>query len=163
MFMADSGSTLGAVGDTWSVVLNGVGLLNDNGFWEGGSWIAEATFAMLDDCTENCHVLDPRVREDLWTTNVAFVFRPTWYQVLPGWDLTVPISWNHMFGNRKKGLFTFAGDGEGGSASIGAELLIDQAWTVRADYNVRYGPVNAGIGGLLKDRDNISLTLKRTF
>jgi Protein of unknown function (DUF1302) len=163
LFKRDSSSTLGAVGDTWSVVMNGVGLLQDNGFWEGGSWIAEATFAMLDDCTENCHVLDPRVREDLWTTHVAFVFRPTWYQVRPGWDLTVPVSWSHMFGNRKKGLFTFAGDGEGGSASIGAELLIDQAWTFRADYNWRYGPVNAGIGGLLKDRDNISLTLKRTF
>ncbi len=163
LFGYDAGSTLGAVGDTWSVVLNGVGFLTDNGIWQGGSWIAEATFAMLDECTSNCHVLDPRIREDLWTTNVAFVFRPTWYQVRPGWDLTVPISWNHMFGNRKKGLFTFAGDGEGGSASIGAELLIDQTWTFRADYNVRYGPVNAGIGGLLKDRDNISLTLKRTF
>ena len=163
MFMADSGSTLGAVGDTWSVVFNGIGLLSDNGFWEGGSWIAEATFAMLDDCKENCHVLDPRIREDLWTTNVAFVFRPTWYQVLPGWDLTVPISWNHMFGNRKKGLFTFAGDGEGGSASIGAELSIDQTWTFNASYNTRYGPVNAGIGGLLKDRDNVSFTLRRTF
>jgi hypothetical protein len=163
VFARDSGSTLGAVGDTWAVVLNGVGLLNDNGFWEGGSWIAEATFAMLDDCTENCHVLDPRVREDLWTTNVAFVFRPTWYQVFPGTDLTVPISWNHMFGNRKKGLYTFAGDGEGGSASVGAELLVEQKWTARVSYNWRYGPVNAGIGGLLKDRDNITLTFKRTW
>jgi uncharacterized protein DUF1302 len=163
MFMRDASSTLGAVGDTWSVIANGVGLLSDNGIWEGGSWIAEATFAMLEDCTENCHVLDPRVREDLWTTNVAFVFRPTWYQIFPGTDLTVPISWNHMFGNRKKGLFTFAGDGEGGSVSVGAELLVNQQWTFRASYNARYGPVNAGIGGLLKDRDNISLTLKRTF
>lgn len=163
MFMRDSGSTLGAVGDTLSVIVNGVGLLSDNGFWEGGSWIAEATFAKLEDCSENCQVLDPRVREDLWTTNVAFVFKPTWYQVFPGTDLTVPISWNHMFGNRKKGLFTFAGDGEGGSLSIGAELLVDQKYTVKASYNTRYGPVNAGIGGLLKDRDNISLTLKRTF
>lgn len=163
MFAADSGSTLGAVGDTLSVVVNGIGLLNDNGIWEGGSWIAEATFAMLDDCTENCHVLDPRIREDLWTTNVALVFKPTWYQIFPGTDLSIPISWNHMFGNRKKGLFTFAGDGEGGSASIGAELLVNQQWTFRASYNARYGPVNAGIGGLLKDRDNVSLTLKRTF
>ena len=94
---------------------------------------------------------------------IGAVFRPTWYQVFPGTDLTIPISWNHMFGNRKKGLFTFAGDGEGGSASIGAELLVEQKWTARVSYNMRYGPVNAGIGGLLKDRDNISLTFKRTW
>jgi hypothetical protein len=63
----------------------------------------------------------------------------------------------------EKSPFTFGGDEEGGSASIGAELLVNQSWTIRADYNMRFGPVLAGIGGLLKDRDNISLTVKRTF
>jgi hypothetical protein len=63
----------------------------------------------------------------------------------------------------EKSPFTFGGDKGRGSASIGAELLIDQAWTARVQYNAFFGPVSAGLGGLLKDRDNVSLTLKRTF
>ena len=50
-----------------------------------------------------------------------------------------------------------------GSASVGAEFLVDQKWTLTARYNARFGPVNAGLGGLLKDRDNVSLTVKRTW
>ena len=63
----------------------------------------------------------------------------------------------------EKSPFTFGGDEERGSGSIGVELLIDQKWTVRGQYNAYFGPVNAGIGGLLKDRDNLSFTVKRTF
>ena len=63
----------------------------------------------------------------------------------------------------EKSPFTFGGDEERGTASIGAEFLIDEVWIVNAKYNTFFGPVNAGIGGLLKDRDNISMTVKRTF
>lgn len=162
LFSADSDDFSGPSGDVWSVVVNGLGLLTDNGWWEGGSWILEATFSMLDSCNENCYQMDNRIKEDRVVSNVAAVFRPTWYQVFPGTDLTIPMSVNYQV-DGEKSPFTFGGDEEGGSASIGAELLVNQAWTIRADYNVRFGPVLAGIGGLLKDRDNISLTVKRTF
>jgi hypothetical protein len=165
-FSKDAGSTIGAVGDVWSVVFNGVGLLNaDLGLWEGGSYIFEATFTQLDECTSNCQILDNRVKEDQLFTNLAFVFRPTWYQVFPGTDLTVPVAFSYSLGNseKDKSPFTFGGDGKGGSGSVGAELLVNQSWTVRGAYNYRFGPVNAGIGGLLKDRDNFTLTVKRTF
>ena len=165
-FSKDSGSTIAAVGDVWSVVFNGVGLLNaDLGLWEGGSYIFEATFTQLDDCTSNCQILDNRIKEDQLFTNLAFVFRPTWYQVFPGTDLTVPVTFSYNLGNseKDKSPFTFGGDGKSGSGSVGAELLVNQSWTVRGAYNYRFGPVNAGIGGLLKDRDNFTVTVKRTF
>ncbi|MEJ2532545.1 MAG: DUF1302 family protein [Halioglobus sp.] len=162
LFAADSDNFQGPVGDVWSVVINGLGLLSDNGFWEGGSWILEGTFAMLDSCNENCYQMDVRVSEDRVVSHVAGVFRPTWYQVFPGTDLTVPMSLSYVI-DGEKSPFTFGGDEEGGTFSIGAELLVNQAWTIRTDYNHRFGPVMAGIGGLLKDRDNVSLTIKRTF
>jgi hypothetical protein len=159
----DSDNYLGPVGDVWSVVLNGVGLLNAGwGLWEGGSWILEGTATMLTDCTEHCQLLDNAVREDRAFTTVAGIFRPTWYQVLPGWDVTVPMSVSYSIEGNKSP-YTFGGDEERGSGSIGVEALIDQQWTVTARYNTFFGPVNAGIGGLLKDRDNISMTVKRTF
>jgi len=63
----------------------------------------------------------------------------------------------------EKSPFTFGGDEERGNGSIGAELVINEVWNLTARYNTYFGPVAAGIGGLLKDRDNISLTIKRTF
>ncbi len=158
----DSSNYLGPVGDVWSVVINGVGLLQSGRFWDGGSYIVEATFQMLDDCTENCELLDFRVYEDRVVSTIAAVFRPTWYQVRPGWDLTLPMAVSYTI-DGEKSPFTFGGDEERGSGSIGVELSIDQKWTVDARYNAFFGPVNAGIGGLLKDRDNISMTVKRTF
>ena len=81
----DSDNYLGPVGDVWSVVINGVGLLNaDWGLWDGGGWILEATFSMLDECNEHCNLLDASVSEDRVVSAVEGVFRPTWYQVFPG-------------------------------------------------------------------------------
>lgn len=158
----DSSNYLGPVGDTWHVIVNGLGFLQDNGIWEGGSYIVEATAAWLDDCTAGCSLLDPRVKEGRVVTAVSAVFNPTWYQVLPGWDVTVPVSVSYTIDGEKHPL-TFGGDEDRGSGSIGVRANINETWNVQARYNVYFGPVKAGIGGLLKDRDNVSLTIKRTF
>ena len=63
----------------------------------------------------------------------------------------------------KQYYISVGGDEERGSGSIGVEMVKDGVWIVDARYNAYFGPVNAGIGGLLKDRDNVSLTVKRTF
>jgi hypothetical protein len=159
----DSDNYLGPVGDVYTVVLNGLKLLNNQwGIWDGGSAIFEITAVMMDECTDDCFLLDNRVNEDRVVTIAAGVFRPTWYQVWPGTDMTIPMSIAYTI-DGEKSPFTFGGDEERGSASIGAEFLIDQKWTVTGRYNTFFGPVNAGLGGLLKDRDNISFTIKRTF
>ena len=159
----DSDNYQGAYGDTYHVVLNGLGLLNgDLGLWDGGSYIVEATFSMLKDCNENCQALDSRISEDRVISQIAAIFRPTWYQVRPGWDLSIPMSVNYTIDGEKAPM-SFAGDEEAGSASLGVSVDINQLWKITGAYNVRFGPVLAGIGGLLKDRDNLSLTVKRTW
>jgi hypothetical protein len=152
-----------AEGDTYHVIINGLGLLNgDLGLWDGGTYILEATFSMLDSCNKNCELLDSRVSEDRVVSQIAGIFRPTWYQVRPGWDMSIPMSVNYTIDGEKAPM-SFAGDEEAGSASIGVSVDIEQAWKVTAAYNIRFGPVLAGIGGLLKDRDNVSVTVKRTW
>jgi hypothetical protein len=159
----DSDNYTQVTGDTYHVNINGLGLLNgDKGLWDGGTWILEATFSMLDSCNENCQFLDGRVSEDRVVSQVAGIFRPTWYQVRPGWDMSLPMSVNYTIDGEKAPL-SFAGDEEAGSASFGVSVDIEQQWKVTAAYNIRFGPVLAGIGGLLKDRDNVSLTVKRTW
>ncbi len=166
----DSSNYLGPVGDVWSVVINGIGLLSSGPLWDGGTYIFEATFQMLDKCTEGCSegasgdvsLLDYRVYEDRVVSTVGGVFKPTWYQVYPGWDLSAIASISYTI-DGEKSPFTFGGDEERGSGSLGLELSIDQKWTVDMRYNAFFGPVAAGIGGLLTDRDNVSITAKRTF
>lgn len=171
----DSDNYLGPIGDVASVIFNGVGLLNaDWGLWDGGSYIFEYTGVMLTssdasdpNCkaygtSNNCGLMDVRLEEDKVFSTVAAVFRPTWYQVFPGTDMTIPMAVSYAITGEKSPL-TFGGDQERGSASIGAEFLVNQKWTISGRYNTFFGPVNAGIGGLLKDRDNVSFTVKRTF
>ncbi len=160
-FSYDSDNYLGALGDVWSVVINGIGLLSDNGIWEGGSYLFEGTFTMLDDCTENCQLLNANVKENRVVTSVGAIFKPTWFQVFPGTDLAVPMSVNYTIHGSSP--LSFGGNEGGGTASIGLEFDYEQTWKLSAKYNVFYGPVTAGIGGLLKDRDNVALTVKRTF
>ena len=117
---------------------------------------------MLEECTNDCEYLDVRVKEDRIVSHIFAVFRPTWYQVWPGTDMTVFGAVGYTIDGEKAPI-SFGGDEEGGSGSFGVEFLINQKWTATGRYNVFFGPSTAGIGGLLKDRDNVSLTLKRTF
>ena len=140
----DSSNYLGPVGDVWSVVINGIGLLSSGPLWDGGTYIFEATFQMLDKCTEGCSegasgdvsLLDYRVYEDRVVSTVGGVFKPTWYQVYPGWDLSAIASISYTI-DGEKSPFTFGGDEERGSGSLGLELSIDQKWTVDTGVTTR--------------------------
>lgn len=151
-------------GDTYHVVVNALGLLNDNGIWEGGSYIVEATFSMLDDITSREDLVSKGVvnlSEGRITTHLAINFNPVWYQVFPGTDLTLKTSVGMgIDGNSPIG---FGGDEEVGNGGVGVELNVDQKWTAELRYNFFFGPSSNGVAGLWKDRDNVSLTLKRTF
>jgi hypothetical protein len=160
---ADTGSNYGGpVGDTWHLVLNGLGLLNDNGIWQGGSWLAELTLSALDDCTENCFFLSQPVQEGRINSHIGLVFRPTWFQVFPGVDVSAPVAVGYGIDGDQAPI-AFGGNEESGSASIGVDFDIQQKYSFVARYNTFFGPVNNGLGGLLKDRDNVSFTFKTTF
>jgi hypothetical protein len=159
----DSSNYLGPVGDTWHVNVNALHFMNgDWGLWDGGTALVEATFSMLKNCNENCDLLDTRISEDRVISQIAAVFRPKWFQVRAGWDLSLPMTVSYTIDGEKSPI-NFGGDEEGGSASVGVQLDIDQKWLATFTYSNRFGPVLAGTGGLLKDRDNIAFTVKRTF
>ena len=152
-------------GNTYHVVVNGLGFLQDNGIWEGGTYLFEATFAYLDEVKTNEHMLlnDPGVslEEGDSYAHLALVFNPTWYQVLPGVDLT-------MRSGVGMGLYGSAPNGGGGDEEVGNGTIrlsadINQLWTADVRYNFFFGPVDNGIDGKRTDRDNVSFTVKRAF
>jgi hypothetical protein len=153
----------GATGDTMHVVMNGLGLLNgDWGLWDGGTYIIEATFSKLDKFGDNELKANAFIYEDRWTSHIAGVFKPTWYSVRSGWDLSLPLSVSYAI-DGEQAPNSAGGNEEVGNGSAGVELLIDQTWIVSANYNVYFGPQANGTAAFIKDRDNIALTVKRTF
>jgi hypothetical protein len=117
---------------------------------------------MLDSCNKNCQLANVNMHEDRWVSSVAYNFNPTWYQVRPGWDMTIPFTISYTIDGEVAPI-GFGGNEELGSGSIGVKVDIEQQWAVTVAYNFRFGPVTNGIGGSLKDRDNVALTVKRTW
>lgn len=153
----------GPTGDTMHVVMNGFGLLNgDWGLWDGGTYIVEATFSRLDDFGDSEERANPMIHKGRWTSHVGVVFKPTWYQVRPGWDFSLISTVSYAI-DGEQAPNSAGGNEEVGNGSIGGEFLIDQNWIVTGRYNVYFGPQGNGTSAFIKDRDNISLTVKRTF
>ncbi len=183
---ADAGNYVSLQAKTLSLVVNTLGLLNDNGIWEGGNYIVELTFNTVLDFDEtdggywnaweipdnNSGFVLPgddqkfsksftHVAEDRIQSHIAILFNPTWYQVTPGVDMTLRAGVS--VGIDGNGPWSFSGDEESGTATIGLDFNVDQLWSWSIKYNAFFGPVPNAFGNLLKDRDNIAFTVKRTF
>ena len=73
----------------------------------------------------------------------------------------MPMTVGYTFNNHAP--IAQGGDEGLGSASIGLDFLYNQVWNFTMKYNVFFGSVDNGSAGLLKDRDNVAFTVKRTF
>jgi Protein of unknown function (DUF1302) len=162
----------GGTGNFYGVVVNGIGFLNNEwGLWDGGSWIVEYTTSWLDDYSDanfggtkeySKQFADADMHKGRVTSQVSAVFRPTWYQVFPGWDLTLPMTVSYSIDGEQppQGVIL---EEELGNASFGISFKVDEVWELDAKYSAYFGPANPGTTGTLKDRDNLSMTVKRTF
>jgi hypothetical protein len=158
---ADSSNYIGPVGDTNHVVLNGTYLLAPSRLYQGGSLLFEVTASWLDKVTENEEKLSANISEDRVATSAQLVFAPQWFQVLRSTDLTMPLSVAYTIDGNAP--IAQGGDKGLGNASIGLDFLYNQLWNFTFRYNVFFGSYDNGGAGLLKDRDNVSFTIKRTF
>ena len=162
----------GATGDIWGVVVNGLGFLNgDWGLWDGGTWILEYSTSWLADYTDanfggtdaySEQFANQAIHKNRVTSQVAAVFRPTWYQVFPGWDMTLPVTVSYGIDGEQPPQGVVLHE-ELGNGNVGVEFLVDQVWTLDAKYNFYFGPTGGGTLGPLNDHNFISLTAKRTW
>lgn len=158
----------GPTGDTAHIVINGVGLLDGGwGLWDGGSYIGELTLSQLvkwgrngPDATVN--KANTYIKDDNLCSNISGVFKPTWYQVRPGWDLSALSSLSYTL-TCKQAPNSAGGNEKIGNGSVGLSVDIEQIWNVALNYNMYFGPQKNGTAAFIKDRDNIALTVKRTF
>jgi hypothetical protein len=152
----------GTVGDTWHFIVNGLGFLSPTPFWDGGTYAFEFTASMLDSISANADIIDPAIEEDEITTQIGVVFAPIWYQVRPSVDVKLPMTVSYGLSGDQAPIAVGGNEGLG-NGNVGIGIEYQQVWAVDLKYNFYFGSHDNGLLGVIKDRDNVSLSIKRTF
>lgn len=177
-----------AVGDTAHLNLSGIYVLQPSALWQGGAVLAEVAynrrlkitrdiFAAANGSSQGIGGLDPNTTRGAFATRV--LFEPTYFQVAPGLDLSVPVGLGWNFGGRSSAVGNFAGGvANGGDWSIGLKGKYDNAWNASLTYTDYFGkaktftetlvagsgsPRQLTFGQTLRDRAYVAFSASRTF
>ncbi len=179
-----------ATGDSWHGVVNAIAYFGKTAFFDSAPLTVEFNYSKLDgvdadtraffnDRSNGCKggIDAGCASDDALGFNVAFT--PTWFQVIPGVDLTMPLNYSRgLSGNSPTPLGPTK---DSGAWSVGLSADVFSKYTVTLAYNDYFGPYTkvpnalampgassvvwgSGNGaGVLEDRGWLSLTLKTTF
>jgi hypothetical protein len=178
----------GPRGDTLHMVVNGVYLLPTTRFWDTGTFITELAYSRLLKVTSHADLYkgvgtaaciapdgSPGGRSDDCSTKdyaaLAVIFSPSYLQVLPSWDLELPVSVNYgLSGNAAS---SGGGSGKALSWSVGAKMTYAQRYEFSLQYadsaaRTKYDPSGSvAIGGAgstgTTDRGWLAFTFKAGF
>jgi hypothetical protein len=161
-----------AIGKTLHAQVSGVYLLNASSLWQGGSLLGEIAWNRRASITRNAAALDPNTTRDALA--FRFVFSPTYYQVSPGVDISVPIGLGYTIKGKSSAVSGF-GPEHGGDFTVGLTGDYEQKWQFGINYVHFLGreqpgalPPNGAQQYLsfsqpLRDRNFVSFNIKRTF
>ncbi len=172
------GEVSGARGNTLHGVLNFLGSTAKTPLFDASSWLAEFTWNRVQAVTSGAAFYKGRdsytgidkVSHDF--LGLAVNFTPTWFQVLPGVDLSAPLSYS--VGLHGNSAVQSGGNKNAGNYALGLGLDIYQKYRIDLKYVDFFGPLavdpvsgavtsSAGVIPLLKDRGFVALTFKTTF
>ena len=181
------GETGAARGNTWHGVFNGFATFSESPVWDSANLIVELTWNHWSDVTSGAAVFKGRdaytvvgpagtpvtpkdkVTKDFY--GIAFNFTPTKFQVFPGADLSMPISFSRGLSGNSAVLL---GGNEGaGSYSVGVAMDLRSKYRFDLKYvdfmgDATLTPGNAissygGANSLLTDRGFLAFTFKTTL
>ena len=174
--LPDDGDILGPTGDVLFGVINVMGSLKKRALWDAGSYLVEFDYARWLRVSDHEALFKgndtysgfDRVTRDSGVINITF--SPQYLQILPGLDLTVPMSLTY-------GLFGVgpcaANNGEGdGNLGLGLNFQYLTKYNLNFTYSNYFGKlgddgagsaVTRGNFGLYRDRDFVSVTFKVSF
>ena len=184
--LPDDGETPGPRGNTFHGLVNVLGLIGRTPVFDAATYAGELTWSHWDKVTKGENLFSAEDyrgctfagREgDKWdgcsTKNffgMGLAFTPTWYQVLPGVDLSMPLT--YAVGLKGNAATVFGGNQGNGNYSVGLGADVFQKYRVDLKFISYVGHYNDngtavttqnGFTTLLKDRDFVSLTFKTTF
>lgn len=185
--MPEEGETGGARGNTWHGVLNGFATFSDTPVWDSANLIAELAWNHWSEVTsgeavfrgrDSYRVAGPdgnlvtpsdKVTKDFY--GLAVNFTPTYYQVLPGVDLTLPLAYSTGL-NGNSAVLLGGNEGAGNySFGVGFDVYSKYKFDLKyVDFFGKYtkntaGMItsNGGANSVLEDRGFVVFTFKTTI
>jgi hypothetical protein len=174
------GEAPGARGNTLHGVFNLVGSVSKTALFDNAFWIAELVWNRWVSVTHNealfkgnaAYRADPGNIDAVTKNYFGFglSFTPTWFQVMPGVDVSMPLAWSG--GLSGVSAIANAGNEKSGSYTIGVGATVNSVHNFSLRYTDYYGKLNVkpsgeyvygGSNASLTDRGAISLTYKTTF
>ena len=181
------GDTLGARGNSFHGVINLFGLKGATFLFNQAIWNAELTWTHWSHVSSgliyfqgpgglNATLTGPYEGLDKATEHafaIAVNFTPTWNQVFPGMDLSMPLSfYQGISGNGTNGVVLGINE-NAGMWSAGLSLDVVSRYKFELTYAGYFGDLATdytggvrsfnGVQSLFKDRDNVTFTFKTTF
>jgi hypothetical protein len=170
---------VGVKGNTWHAVANLMGSMAGNALFDSAFWLAEVQWNHLGKVTldadntfkgRDSYVGSDKVTKDFVGLGVSFT--PTWYQVMPGVDLSLPL----FISGGLVGNSAVSGGGYKNAAnySVGLSADVKKQYSVSLAYTGSTSPRTMGADGVIDaghspipatvtDRGFVSLTLKTQF
>jgi hypothetical protein len=163
----NDGNPLYAVGRTAHAQVNMIYIMPTSAFWDTASLLAELAWNRTLSVEKNLDNLDPNGTRDATAIRVAF--SPTYFQVMDGVDLSVPMGFSYGIDGRSSAVGGFS-QAKGGDYNIGLTADYLKSVTFTLAYNGYYGPsAPININGIKTfkqtnaDRDFVSFSVSHTF
>jgi hypothetical protein len=160
-----------AMGDTFHGNVSAITLFPASPLWEGAALVGEVAYNYRMD-VNNKALLDPNVTAGAWAAWMNF--EPSYFQVMPGLDITLPINVTYVFGGRSSlgpSIFNFIGENSG-SVTFGVHGTYHDRYKISLDYTNFFGkpgPFATGPDNHYSylqqwaDRDYVALSLSTSF
>lgn len=157
-----------AVGNTGHVNVSTIWTLPGTPLWQEASFAGEVAWTRRLSCTKHCSAMDPSASRE--AVAIRVVLTPTYRQMLPGLDVSVPIGLGYVPGGSRNPISPGPGNGSG-NVTLGVNAVYENAWQFNVSYTNYFGPAGSFTTNQgqytyrqsLKDRDFVSLSVRRTF
>jgi hypothetical protein len=152
----DPAAPLYARGDTAHAQASFSATLASSALWRSADLTAEVAVNQRLGVDLNPAALDPS--RNRFAASLRLVFEPRYFAVLPGLDMSLPLSFGHGLVGRSS--VDAAQDPQTGDITFGVSLTYRAVWQATLAATKFLGPVQHQP---FADRDYVSLSLQRTF
>lgn len=157
-----------AVGRTAHAQLSWIATLEPSFIAQEASLSGEVAWNTRLKVTDRADLLNPNATKS--ATGARLVYTPTYRQLLPGWDMSVPVGVGVTRGKSSAVGASFGPD-RAGDMNIGITGTYLGGWTAALSYVHYFGAVGTQVDAAslaqykqsLKDRDFINLSIRNTF
>ena len=158
-----------AVGRTAHAQVSMIDAYGKTAVWDAASFVGELAWNRTLSITKNPGDIDPNSTRD--AVGLRFILEPSYYQVINGLDLGIPVGVGYTPYGRSSAVLGFGVD-HGGDFSVGLDATYLSVWKITANLTMFYGKetllTNTAtdtryFGQDLKDRNFISMSITRSF